>query len=197
MTTLLVASNNQGKIKEIRNLLAGLPVTLATLNDVGLGDFEVIESGETFVQNANLKAKGYGEKSNLLTLADDSGLAIDALMGRPGVYSARYAPTDEERIQKVLKELINIPENKRTARFVAAICLYDPQNKQSQIITGSVEGFITNKPTGKSGFGYDPIFYSPELGKTFGEATESEKNRISHRGRALAKIKPILEKLLK
>lgn len=167
---------------------------------------EVVEDGTTFARNAQKKALGYAKATGLWTLADDSGLVIDALNGQPGVLSARFAADeypstdrkelDKANYQKVLRLLKNVPPPQRTARFVCHLCLAD----EKQILletTGTVEGMITESPVGENGFGYDPIFYIPSLGKTAAQLPNHEKNKISHRGNALKKLKPLLENLLK
>ncbi len=195
--TILIASNNKGKIKEIKDILIGppggeasIPFEIKSLIDLGI-NINIEESGNTFAENAILKAKIVGEKAKLLTIGEDSGLEVDALNGRPGILSARYIEgSDLDRINKLLKELKNIPKEKREARFKAVVAVYIPTMRGS-IITfdGVSEGFITEKPMGKNGFGYDPIFFNLDLGKTNGEATLEEKNRVSHRARALFKAK--------
>ncbi|MBI3379622.1 XTP/dITP diphosphatase [Candidatus Gottesmanbacteria bacterium] len=192
MHKLLIASKNPGKIKEIKDILLGIPYEIKSLNDIGL-DIDVEETGKTFAENAILKAKTIGEKTGLITLADDSGLEVDALNGKPGIHSARYAAgNDMDRINKLLKELSGIPKEKRTARFVAVIVLYNPETKNTQIFEGVSEGYITEKPIGSSGFGYDPVFFNLGLGKTNAESTSEEKNKISHRARALKKCKEFI-----
>ena len=134
-----------------------------------------------------------GKKTGLLTLAEDAGLEVDVLNGRPGVYTARYTPgTDEDRYKKLLSELQGITEEKRTARFRAIITIYDPENDKVRICEGIYEGRIALEPKGSKGFGYDPVFYNIELGKTNAEMTIEEKNQVSHRGKALRKAKEIL-----
>lgn len=194
---LLIATGNPGKINELTQLLADIPLGIKTLADFPTIT-EVEETGATFEDNAVLKAKYFAEKTSLPTLADDSGLEVDALDGRPGVYSARYAPTPEKRIAKILQELKDTSDDQRTARFIAVVAFYNPQTQSLITATGTVKGVITSKPraVGKRGFGYDPIFYSPELGKTFAEATSEEKNHVSHRARAIAKIKLSLKKTI-
>ncbi|OGV90803.1 non-canonical purine NTP pyrophosphatase, RdgB/HAM1 family [Microgenomates group bacterium RIFCSPLOWO2_01_FULL_46_13] len=195
MKELVVATRNEGKLLEVLDILKDLPVKVSALKDMGqLIDLE--ESGKTFEENAAIKARAVGGVTGKLTLADDSGLIVDVLKGRPGVYSARYAPTSEERNEKVLKELQGVPFKKRTARFVCVMVVYNPITKEVKTAEGVVEGYITDRPKGKGGFGYDPIFYSPELGKTFGEASAEEKNRVSHRARALGKVRGYLRYLL-
>jgi len=140
-----------------------------------------------------LKATTFGKKAGLLTLAEDTGLEVDALGGRPGVYTARYAPgTDEDRYRKLLNELKDVPEEKRTARFRTVVAIYNPKDDTTKICEGIYEGRIAVELKGSNGFGYDPIFYNVELGKTNAEMTREEKNKVSHRGKALRKAKDIL-----
>ncbi len=190
---LLVASTNPGKLVELRELMADLPVTWLSLADVGLNNMDVEETGDSFAANAILKAQAYSAASGLPTLADDSGLVVDALNGAPGVYSARYGPTAPERNAKLLKALDGIAFEQRTARFVSVIAVALPGGV---LITaeGSVEGQVGmpgSVPRGENGFGYDPVFVM-DGGKTMAELPSAEKNKISHRGRALAKLHPIL-----
>lgn len=197
MEMLLVATHNRGKLREYRELLRDLPVQLTFLDEVGIAD-DVPETGQSFEENAVLKARAYAQKSGLLTLADDSGLEVDALGGRPGVHSARYAgptATDADRIRKLLSELQGVPPEQRTARFRCVIAVATPDG---EVITaeGTVEGVIATEPRGTHGFGYDPIFYLPELGVTMAQLPPAVKNRISHRARAAQAIKPLLRDLL-
>jgi len=197
MTTLLVATHNQGKLREYQDLLSDLPVTLTYLDEVGITE-DVTETGTTFRENAIEKARTYARLSGLLTLADDSGLEVDALGGAPGVHSARYAgpdATDADRIAKLLAALRHVPPERRTARFRCVIAVAAPTGG---VITadGTVEGVITDKPRGSHGFGYDPIFYLPDRGCTMAELPPEEKNRISHRARAAEAIKPLLKQLI-
>ncbi len=192
---LIIATKNKGKIKEIKEILCDIPIEIRSLNEIGL-DIDVEETGKTFAENAILKAKAIGERTGLLTLAEDSGLEVDALGGRPGVFSARYVSgSDIDRINKLLKKLKNVPREKRKARFRAVVAIYDPNTKSVQTFEGMSEGYITEKPMGTNGFGYDPIFFNLDLGKTNGEATFEEKNRVSHRARALEKCKKLLASL--
>ena len=158
-----------------------------------------LETGSTFEENARLKATCYREATGYASLADDSGLEVDALGGFPGVFSSRFAPTEEQRIARVLHRLRHLTgpgdQSQRTARFVCSVCV-DWGGSVTQA-TGTVEGEITLQPSGDSGFGYDPIFYYPPLGKTFGEMSEEEKNRVSHRARALHKLRTELVRLRK
>ena len=196
---LLVATQNRGKLKEYRELLSDLQVEWVSLHDVGLGDMDVEETGTTFAENARLKASAYCEASGLLTLADDSGLVIDALDGAPGIYSARYgAPelkTDRERYEKVLAQLKDVPEEARTARFVCVVGIAIPK-KPVQEAEGVFEGRIACEPRGENGFGYDPIFVTKN-GRTLAELASSEKHQISHRGIALRVAQPLLLKAIK
>lgn len=187
---LLVATGNQGKAREIRRMLGDLPYQIVTLADLD-NPPEVEETGSTFLENAMIKAAAYSEFSGMLTLADDSGLVVDALGGAPGVYSARFAPTDDERIEKLLGMLEEVPDEKRTARFVCAMALSNPTGEMNFRL-GTVEGVIIREKRGDGGFGYDPVFFVPEAGKTMSEMTAEEKNEISHRARAFAEIKEIL-----
>ena len=197
MKKILFASNNQGKIKEVKEILTTPNIEIVSPNQIFDNKIEVDETGSTFKDNAFLKAKAMGDKSGLLTIADDSGLQVDALNGEPGIYSARYAETPQLCNQKVLEKLTNVNKEKRTARFMIALCIYDPKTKNHQTVTGSVEGRITFNPEGDGGFGYDPIFYSTKLKKTFAQATNKEKNTISHRKVALEKVKPIIQQMVK
>ena len=205
---ILVASTNPGKMAELRAMLEG------DVEWVGLSDFpgieEVAEDGATFAENARKKACGYAEATGLWTIADDSGLVVDALAGEPGVHSARYSGEklpgeertliDHRNIAKVLKLLEGVPVEKRTARFVCCLCLASPKEVLLET-TGKVEGVITDREIGSNGFGYDPIVFVPDLGplgagKTVAQMTAEQKNRISHRGNAIRKLKPMLGELL-
>lgn len=189
---LLVASTNTGKIAEYRDLLAGLPQTVVGLRDVGV-DWDVPETGSTFEENALLKARVYAQASNMLTLADDSGLCVDALGGAPGVYSARYAPGgDQARIDKLLDALRDVPTERRTAKFVCVIALALPDGS-TWTFEGECAGRIAFGSSGANGFGYDPIFFMPEHGGTMADLPEEFKNTISHRARAVAKAKEWLK----
>lgn len=199
---ILVASGNPGKLAEIRAMLGG------GIRWVGLSDFpdigEIEEDGETFSENARKKATGYAKASGLWTIADDSGLVVDALGGQPGVRSARFAGAkdadrtliDHKNIAKVLKLLEGVPEEKRMARFVCCLCLASPEEVLAEV-EGRLEGIIGQEEVGEKGFGYDPIFFVPELDKTVAQLTREEKNAISHRGNAIRKLKPLLEGLLR
>jgi len=197
MNKILFASNNRGKIKEVKEILSIPNIQIVSPNQIFKEVVEVDETGSSFEENSLIKAKEMGNKSGLLTIADDSGLQVDALEGEPGVFSARYAETPELCNQKVLEKLISIKKDKRTARFKIALCIYNPKTNKHQTVSGSVEGRITFKSKGDGGFGYDPIFYSDALKKTFAQASSEEKNRISHRKIALEKAKPIILQMIK
>jgi XTP/dITP diphosphohydrolase len=191
---LLIATHNRGKLREYQALLAALPFELVTLDDVGVRD-DVAETGATFVENARRKAETYSRASSLLTLADDSGLEVDALGGEPGVHSKRYAgenKTDAERIQFLLHKLREVPLEKRTARFRCAIVIAEPNGKM-WTSEGTCQGEITFAPRGTNGFGYDPIFLFPERGLTMAELTPEEKNSFSHRAKAAEGAREILK----
>lgn len=198
MRKLLLATRNIGKIREIKSILSDLHFQMTTIDEVsGLGPRqEIAETGTTFAKNAAIKAETLAKQTNLLTIADDSGLEVDALGGKPGVKSARFvAGPDAARYTHVLALLKGVPWQNRQARFKTAIAIHDPESGTTTIVEGKTEGRITVEPRGTYGFGYDPIFYSAELGKTFGEAGLDEKNRISHRGKALRKAKAFLLRL--
>jgi len=191
---LLVATSNQGKLKEVREILAGLPVELVSLGDVGLP--APPETGNTFHDNAAEKATTSARRSGLWTLADDSGLCVDALGGAPGLHSARYAATDEARRAKLLSALKDVPVERRGAHFQAAVALSDPEGKRVFPAEGRVDGAIAPRPRGSGGFGYDPLFLPDESpGRTLAELGPEEKNRLSHRGRALEQLRPTLVRL--
>jgi XTP/dITP diphosphohydrolase len=195
MRKLLIATRNKDKLPEITAELLGVPFTIIGLDDVPEIpiNFKPNENGKTFKENAIIKAKIYGKMSRLITLADDSGLCVDALDGRPGVYSARYTSGGANiGNNKILNELKGIPKKNRSARYVDVIAIYDPERNKLFTCEGICEGAITQKPKGTNGFAYDPIFFSFELGKTTAEASREEKNSISHRGRATRKAREIL-----
>jgi XTP/dITP diphosphohydrolase len=191
---LLLATNNRGKVREYRSLLKNVPLELVTMDEVGITTV-VDETGETMEENAMLKATLLAGESGLLTLADDSGLEVDALNGEPGNLSARYAgenASDEDRIKYLLSRLENVPLEKRTARFRCVIAISNP-NGELKICSGECRGVITMEPKGKEGFGYDPIFYIPPLGRTMAELTPEMKNQVSHRAQAAKKVYKILQ----
>jgi XTP/dITP diphosphohydrolase len=195
MADLLLATNNRGKVREYQTMLAGLPFRLVTLEDCGLDSVE--ETGDTFEENARLKAIDAAQRSGLLSLADDSGLEVTALNGEPGVRSARYAgedATDADRVRFLLGKLRDVSWEHRKARFRCVIALADPTGGV-ELFDGQCHGFITFEPHGELGFGYDPVFYFPEQNKTMAELDPEEKNRLSHRGEAARKAYRALEKL--
>jgi XTP/dITP diphosphohydrolase len=192
---LLLATNNQNKVREYKSLLKGLPLELVTLKDQGITTV-VDEIGETLEENARLKAVLLAYESQLWALADDSGLEVDALGGEPGRLSARYAgenASDIDRINYLLSRMENIPWEKRSARFRCIIALATPDG-DFELCSGECRGRITFEAKGDHGFGYDPIFYLPELGKTMAELPLDIKNRISHRGQAARKVCRLLKK---
>ncbi|MBN1868053.1 RdgB/HAM1 family non-canonical purine NTP pyrophosphatase [Candidatus Sumerlaeota bacterium] len=192
--TLLVGTNNAHKAREIAALLEDMNVRVATPREIGI-DCEPVEDGATFRDNALLKARFYSRASGLPCLADDSGLEVDALDGRPGVLSSRYAPTDPERIQRLLDEMKNVEANRRAARFVCAAALVDARSETEIVEIGTCEGEIAFEPRGTNGFGYDPVFCLADVGQTMAELTPEEKNARSHRGRALRAVQPHIASL--
>ncbi|MDI6858221.1 MAG: RdgB/HAM1 family non-canonical purine NTP pyrophosphatase [Dehalococcoidia bacterium] len=197
MPRLLLATNNRGKVTEYRALLEDCGWEIVTPAEIGLA-LEVEESGADYVTNAKIKAQAFAQASGLLSLADDSGLEIDALGGRPGPLSARYAgdaADDEERVRKVLAEMKGIERARRKARFRCVIALAEPSGKV-HFAEGVAEGAIAEEPRGERGFGYDPLFLLPEHGRTLAELPLSEKNAVSHRGRAARKACAILKAML-
>lgn len=182
---LVLASKNQHKLLEMEHLLRDLGLEVVLESQVGV-DVDVEETGTTFLENAALKARAVMEASGMAAIADDSGLMVDALDGAPGVYSARYGnlDSDQARTSYLLENLKDVPAGKRGAQFVSAIVCILPDGREVHA-QGTCQGEILFAPRGENGFGYDPVFYSPELKKTFSEATEEEKSTVSHRGRAL------------
>lgn len=194
MKEIMIATKNQGKVKEFRTLFMSRGVNVKSLADYPTIE-DIEETGVTFAENAQIKAEEIAKKLHIPVIADDSGLSIDYLDGKPGVYSARYAgehKSDLDNLNKVLEELKGVPKQKRTARFHCALALAIPGEK-TQIVEGTCEGLITEQPVGDNGFGYDPIFYVPELEKTMAELSKDEKNKISHRGHALRKLDVLLK----
>ncbi len=182
----LIASNNKNKIEEFNRILSPLGISAVSANEMGLSLDDVEETGNSFEENAVIKAKAACKKSGMICIADDSGLMIDALDGRPGIYSARYAgenATDEDKINKVLGEMVDVPDGQRGAKFVCVICCEFP-NGEEIIVRGECKGTIGFASRGEGGFGYDPIFFTDD-NVTFAELTPSRKDAISHRGRAL------------
>ncbi len=196
MLKLLLASQNSGKLREMQFILQDLPIQIIAPADIGI-HLEVEETGKNYAENAALKAKAYAKASGTLSLGDDSGLEVDALNGEPGLYSARYAPnpdaTDADRRAFLLKNLRAIPRPWK-ARFCATIAIAHPDG-EIYFTEGVCEGEIIPQERGSGGFGYDPIFYLPELGRTMAELSEEEKNRLSHRAKALEKAKRFLREI--
>lgn len=189
---IAIATNNRNKLKEIRAVLGGFFDEMLSLGDLGI-DVEIEETGATLTENALIKARTIRDMTGLASLADDSGLMCDALDGAPGVYSARYAGEEHDDAKNNALLLKNIAGKDRTAHFcsVIALCLPDGREYTAE---GRVDGVITEEARGNGGFGYDPLFFSPELGKTFAEASAEEKNSVSHRGRALRNMELVVEK---
>ena len=192
---LILASNNPKKLKELREILGGMGIQVLSQREAGCC-FEVEENGETFAENARLKAQAVTEATGKAAIADDSGLCVDALEGRPGIYSARYGPangTDEDRYRCLLEELQGRED--RSARFVSSICCTFP-NGDVLTAEGTCEGRILEAPRGSGGFGYDPVFQVENTGRSMAEFSPEEKNGISHRGRALRNFQQALETYL-
>jgi len=192
-TKLLLATSNRGKFREIRDSLADLDLDILPPGNAGVKE-DVEETGKTFLENARLKSLAWSLKTRHLVLAEDSGLEVEHLNGRPGIYSARFSaprPTDEKNIRKVLRLMTGVPWSKRRARFVSCLVLAK-EGKILKEAKGEVRGFIAEQKRGRRGFGYDPIFYYPPWKKNFGELEPEEKNRVSHRGRAIRKMKAFL-----
>jgi len=197
---LLVATTNQGKFAEVKDFLRQLPLEVLSLSDLATWP-KIIEDGATFEENALKKARALAEYSGYLTLADDSGLEVDALNGAPGIYSARYCGeegNDKKNNEKLMHELREIPEEKRTGRFVCALALCAPKSHgvKEWTVRDSCEGRISFELKGENGFGYDPLFFYPSLGKTFGEIDRAIKATVSHRGKALKKLAEMLPSLV-
>lgn len=197
MPKLLIATNNAGKVTEFRKLLDGSGWTLVTPQEVGI-QLDLDETGQTYLENATMKAVAFAKASGLTALADDSGLEVDALDGRPGILSARYAGpdlTDVERAGELLKELAGVPDEERTARFRCVIAIARNEDNVRSV-EGTVEGRIAREPRGENGFGYDPVFLLPDRGLTAAELTADEKHAVSHRGVATRKARILLEGML-
>jgi XTP/dITP diphosphohydrolase len=187
---LIIASHNPGKVREIEAILSELPIECRSLDALGISQ-DIEETGDSYAANALLKANFARHNAQLPALGDDSGLEVDALGGRPGLHSARYAPTVKARWEKLLGELKEVPWEQRTARFRCVVALAAP-GREPQVVEGVCEGFITFEPKGDGGFGYDPLFYLPEFGCTMAELSNPVKNRVSHRGQAVLKAKEVL-----
>ncbi|MFZ3170592.1 MAG: XTP/dITP diphosphatase [Carboxydocellales bacterium] len=197
MTKIVLATQNQGKVKELKKLLEQTPVQLLSLTDFPHLP-EVVEDGLTFRENAIKKAQQISQATGLIAIADDSGLEVDFLGGQPGVHSARYAGpqrSDADNNHKLLNQLANVPQHQRTARFCCVIAVADPGGVV-ETADGICSGIIAFAPQGTGGFGYDSLFYVPEYNCTFAELSLDIKNKISHRGKALAQAKQILKSML-
>jgi XTP/dITP diphosphohydrolase len=190
---LLLASQNPGKLEEMRHLVAGLRFRVVGPRDVGL--FEAPEeTGSTFVENATQKALHYAGRSGLLTVADDSGISVDALDGEPGLHSSRFGgegASDHDRNQFLLSRLLGVAESERGARFTSAVVVARGDTVLFEV-QETVEGRIALEPRGPNGFGYDPLFFYPPFGKTFGEVAAEDKDKVSHRGKAFARLREFL-----
>ncbi|MBM3183121.1 MAG: XTP/dITP diphosphatase [Chloroflexi bacterium] len=196
MRKLLLATTNEGKTRELCQLLNGVPFELVTPKQLGI-NIDIAEDMASYQENASIKAEAYAQASGLVSLADDSGLEVDALNGEPGIRSARYAgdkANDKDRIEYLLSRLEGVPPEKRRARFVCIIAIAVPGEK-TIICQGNCHGSITTEPRGENGFGYDPVFYLAELGKTMAELSPEQKGQVSHRGQAARKARHILEQL--
>lgn len=195
MEEIILASANAHKIEEIYAILKDFDYKILSLTDVGLGDLDIVEDGDTFEANSLIKAKTIYEKTGKPSIGDDSGLMVDYLNGEPGVYSARYSGEDKNyqaNNEKLLANLAGVPTEKRTAKFVTVITLmFSPTDVL--VARGEVHGLIGTELRGTNGFGYDPLFIVPSLGKTFAEMDAKEKNSMSHRANALIKLKSLLE----
>ena len=191
---IIFATGNQNKMREIRQILNGLDVEILSMKEAGIS-CDIVEDGETFEDNAMIKAKEVAKYTDAIVVADDSGLEIDYLNKEPGIYSARYMGEDTSydiKNQALLDRLDGVPDEKRTARFVCAIAAAMPDGC-CEVVRGTMEGIIGHKIAGENGFGYDPIFFLPECGCTSAELSPEKKNELSHRGEGLKKIRKILE----
>lgn len=198
MTKLLVATHNQGKVAEFADMLQDLAIEWLSLADVGMV-MDVEETGLTFWENSVLKARAYAAETGLLTLADDSGLEVDALAGAPGVYTARYGGaglTAVQRYQKLLDDIKQVPDPQRTARFRCVIAVAAPDGTILADSEGVCEGFIAQTAVGDNGFGYDPVFFLPQFNQTMAQLPAVQKHQISHRGQAVQAILPRLRQVL-
>lgn len=196
MKEILIATRNKGKVSEFAALLSKKGIAIKSLLDFP-NVADVPETGSTFKENAMIKAEAISSHFQKIVIADDSGLIVDVLNGRPGVFSARYAgeeKSDEKNNQKVLRELEGVPKEKRTAAFHCALAVAIP-NKETSVFEGDCAGFILEQPIGENGFGYDPLFYVQEKGKTMAQLSKEEKNKISHRAKALKKLVDHIDEL--
>lgn len=193
MKRIIFATGNAGKLREIKDIMADMDVEILSMKEAGI-ETDIVEDGTTFEENAIIKAKAIAAHTDAIVLADDSGLEVDYLGKEPGVYSARYMGEDtsyEIKNQAILDRLSGVPKAERTARFVCAIAAVLP-SKEVLVTRETIEGYIGEKPAGANGFGYDPIFYVDEYGCSTAELSEAEKNKISHRGKALRAMKSLL-----
>ena len=190
INNIVLATSNPHKLEEISAMLKETDISF----EMAPEGFDPIEDGKTFEDNSFIKAKCAALMTGKYALADDAGLCVDALDGKPGIYSARYAPTQKEKIEKLLSELKNIPEEQRTAHFVCVMTLCSPDGSLVFQTRGEVDGHIVGVPKGVNGFGYDPVFFIDNLGKTMAEMDMDEKNTLSHRARALLKMVNFLQK---
>ncbi|QHS23408.1 XTP/dITP diphosphatase [Virgibacillus sp. MSP4-1] len=196
MKTIWIATRNEGKVSEFREMFSKLGYQVKSLNDLA-EPVDIEETGDTFEENARIKSETLSEMLQEPVLADDSGLVIDSLNGSPGVYSARYAgnhKSDADNMQKVLDELKDTPEEERTARFICVLAISRPNHK-TEFLKGTCEGEIASEPAGENGFGYDPIFYLPERKKTMAQLSQEEKSKISHRGNAIKQLEKNIREL--
>jgi XTP/dITP diphosphohydrolase len=191
MRQVIIATENMGKFREIQMLLANQFDTFYSLRDLD-EKVDVLEDSQLYVENAMKKARKIGDRFDSYTIADDSGLEVEALAGRPGVHSSRYGRSDRERIKRLLSELEAIPWEERTAVFKAYIVFYMPDQERGYIFYGHLRGLIGVEEKGSSGFGFDPVFYVPGINKYLAELTTEEKNRLSHRGKAIHALKTFL-----
>ncbi len=198
MRKLLIATTNKAKFEEMRAILKDSHFQFLSLKDINFSEIEPEEIGETFEENAVIKAKFYGRKTGLLTLADDSGLEIATLPQKLGVKTKRYANgTDKDRYKTLLREMKDLSKLQRRAEFISVVALFDPETKKTKTTKGICHGWIGYKAKGTAGFGYDPVFVVSKLGKHFAELTLKEKNKFSHRARALEKMRVFLKPLEK
>ena len=198
MNKIILASNNNGKIKEFREIFKDMDIELVPMKEAGI-DVDIEENGETFEENSLIKARTVCKLSGCITIADDSGLEVDYLGGQPGVYSARFMGHDTSydiKNKAIIDKLKGVSGKDRSARFVAVIAAVFPDGREL-VTRGTMEGIIGQEPLGENGFGYDPILFLPEYNKSSAELAPEEKNKISHRGKALEKIKTALEEAIK
>ena len=194
MRRIIFATGHEGKLKEIRKILAGMPYEVVSMKEAGV-KADIVEDGTTFQENALIKARTVSAVTGEIAMADDSGLVIDYLNGEPGIYSSRYMGEDTSydiKNRHLIDVLAGVPEEQRSARFICAAACVWPDGRE-EVVTAAMEGRIGHEIAGKNGFGYDPIFYLPERGCTSAEISEEEKNEISHRGKALREMRKLLE----